>query len=199
MLRVLADLRPMGTVGPVPLTEVRDVLADRLLSLEVDPPANRYGRVFVGSPHQARGRAFKVVFVPGLAERLFPQKLREDPLLLDELRTDLAGAGLSASRVRSRRSRTPSPAPRDRRCRRTPLHLISAHRNLRSPCPRALVLRARNHACRHRSRSRSSDARAHGGAGIAREPCVAGAGGGRGCHRRPRARPVGASPVDAEQ
>ena len=86
MLRVLADLRPMGTVGPVPLTEVRDVLADRLLSLEVDPPANRYGRVFVGSPHQARGRSFKVVFVPGLAERLFPQKLREDPLLLDELR-----------------------------------------------------------------------------------------------------------------
>ena len=62
------------------------MLADRLLSLEVEPPANRYGRVFVGSPHQARGRAFKVVFVPGLAERMFPQKLREDPLLLDDLR-----------------------------------------------------------------------------------------------------------------
>ena len=86
VLRVLADLRPMGSIGPVPLTEVRDVLADRLRSLEVDPPANRYGRVFVGSPHQARGRSFKVVFVPGLAERLFPQKLREDPLLLDDLR-----------------------------------------------------------------------------------------------------------------
>jgi ATP-dependent helicase/nuclease subunit B len=92
VLRVLADLRPMGTVGPVPLTEVRDVLADRLRSLEIDPPANRYGRVFVGSPHQARGRSFKVVFVPGLAERLFPQKLREDPLLLDDLRSELAGS-----------------------------------------------------------------------------------------------------------
>ena len=89
VLRVLADLRPMAAIGPVSLTEVRDVLADRLLSLEVEPPANRYGRVFVGSPHQARGRAFKVVFVPGLAERLFPQKLREDPLLLDDLRRDL--------------------------------------------------------------------------------------------------------------
>jgi ATP-dependent helicase/nuclease subunit B len=89
VLRVLADLRPMATVGPVSLTEVRDVLADRLLSLEVDPPANRYGRVFVGSPHQARGRAFRVVLVPGLAERLFPQKLREDPLLLDGLRREL--------------------------------------------------------------------------------------------------------------
>ncbi len=90
----------MGTVGPVPLTEVRDVLADRLLSLEVDPPANRYGRVFVGSPHQARGRSFRVVFVPGLAERLFPQKLREDPLLLDDLRTDLA-AGLTVQSDRA--------------------------------------------------------------------------------------------------
>lgn len=89
VLRVLAALRPMATVGPVSLMEVRDVLADRLLSLEVEPPANRYGRVFVGSPHQARGRAFKVVFAPGLAERLFPQKLREDPLLLDALRQEL--------------------------------------------------------------------------------------------------------------
>jgi ATP-dependent helicase/nuclease subunit B len=89
VLRVLADLRPMGAIGPVSLLEVRDVLAARLLSLEVDPPANRYGRVFVGSPHQARGRVFKVVFAPGLAERMFPQKLREDPLLLDDLREDL--------------------------------------------------------------------------------------------------------------
>jgi hypothetical protein len=71
------------------LAEVRDVLADRLMSLEVEPPANRYGRVFVGSPHQARGRSFRIVFVPGLAERLFPQKLREDPLLVDDLRKEL--------------------------------------------------------------------------------------------------------------
>jgi ATP-dependent helicase/DNAse subunit B len=94
VLRVLADLRPMAAIGPVSLLEVRDVLAARLLSLEVEPPANRYGRVFVGSPHQARGRVFKVVFAPGLAERMFPQKLREDPLLLDELRTGLE-AGLA--------------------------------------------------------------------------------------------------------
>jgi ATP-dependent helicase/DNAse subunit B len=32
---------------------------------------------------------FNVVFAPALAERLFPQKLREDPLLLDALRQDL--------------------------------------------------------------------------------------------------------------
>jgi ATP-dependent helicase/nuclease subunit B len=89
VLHVLADLLPMADIGPAPLEEVRDVLAERLLTLEADPPAHRYGRVFVGSPHQARGRTFDVVFVPGLAERVFPQKSREDPLLLDERRAAL--------------------------------------------------------------------------------------------------------------
>src|SRR5439155_890763 len=100
VLRILADLRPMSAVGPVALSEVRDVLADRLMSLEVDPPASRYGRVFIGSPHQARGRAFRIVFMPGLAERLFPQKLREDPLLLDDLRRKMdAGLALREDRA----------------------------------------------------------------------------------------------------
>ena len=87
VLRVLADLRPMADVGPIDLDEARRVLSERLLTLEVEPPARRFGRLFVGTPQQARGRSFKVVFVPGLAERLFPQKPREDPLLLDALRT----------------------------------------------------------------------------------------------------------------
>ena len=87
VLRVLADLRPMADVGPIDLDEARRVLSERLLTLEVEPPVRRFGRVFVGTPQQARGRSFRVVFVPGLAERLFPQKPREDPLLLDTLRT----------------------------------------------------------------------------------------------------------------
>ncbi len=86
VLRVLADLRPMGDVGPIDLDEVRRVLAERLLTMESEPPAHRYGRVFVGTPEQARGRTFRVVFVPGLAERMFPQKPREDPLMLDGMR-----------------------------------------------------------------------------------------------------------------
>ena len=91
VLRILADLRPMAAVGPVSLAEVRDVLAERLAALEVEPPAVRYGRVYVCSPDQARGRVFRVAFVPGLAERLFPQRLREDPLLLDDLRREIGG------------------------------------------------------------------------------------------------------------
>jgi CRISPR/Cas system-associated exonuclease Cas4 (RecB family) len=94
VLRVLADLRPMAGVGPIDLDEARRVLSERLLTLEVEPPAPRFGRLFVGAPQQARGRSFRVVFVPGLAERLFPQKPREDPLLLDALRSG-AGARLS--------------------------------------------------------------------------------------------------------
>src|SRR5712691_12022 len=89
VLRVLSDLRPMADVGPIDLDEVRRVLTERLLMLETEPPSRRFGRVLVGTPSQARGRSFRVVFVPGLAERLFPQKPREDPLLLDHLRRDL--------------------------------------------------------------------------------------------------------------
>jgi hypothetical protein len=84
VLQVLAALRPMAEVGPVSLEETRDVLRERLITLDWNPPARRYGRVFVGTPHQARGRRFRVVFVPGLAERIVPQRPREDPLLLDE-------------------------------------------------------------------------------------------------------------------
>jgi len=86
VLRVLADLRPMGDVGPIDLDEARRVLAERLLTMESEPPVHRYGRVFVGTPEQARGRTFRVVFVPGLAERMFPQKPREDPMMLDGMR-----------------------------------------------------------------------------------------------------------------
>jgi hypothetical protein len=93
VLAVLAELRPMSEVGPVTLEEVHRVLATHLSQLRQDPPAYRYGAVFVATPDQARGRTFDVVFVPGLAERVFPQRAREDPLLVDDRRRHLA-AGL---------------------------------------------------------------------------------------------------------
>ena len=105
VLRVLAELAPMGEIGPVGIDEVRKVLTERLRTLAVEPPARRFGRIFIGSPDQARGRAFKVVFVPGLAERIFPQKLREDPLLLDTAREALE-SGLRASETRTVDERT---------------------------------------------------------------------------------------------
>jgi CRISPR/Cas system-associated exonuclease Cas4 (RecB family) len=91
VLRVLADLRPMGAIGPVSLDEAARVLAERLATIEAEPPIRRYGRVLIASPTQLRGRTFDVVFVPALAERMFPQKPREDPLLLDEVRARVDG------------------------------------------------------------------------------------------------------------
>jgi ATP-dependent helicase/nuclease subunit B len=104
VLRVLAELRPMAEVGPVTVAEVRKVLAERLRLLDIEPPARRFGRLLVGTPDQARGRQFRVVFVPGLAERIFPQKLREDPLLLDEVRRAL-DASLADRRQRATEER----------------------------------------------------------------------------------------------
>jgi hypothetical protein len=89
VLRVLQELAPLSSVGPVTLREVRDVLAPRLSTLTAEPPRRRFGRVFVGTPSAARGRSFRVVFVPGLAERMFPQRIREDALLLDHRREAL--------------------------------------------------------------------------------------------------------------
>ncbi len=96
VLAVLAEFEPMSEVGPASLEEVAEVLRDRLRFLRRDPPQRRYGRVFVGSIEEARGRDFAVVFLPGLAEGLFPQRAFEDPLLLDHFRRDL-GASLIAA------------------------------------------------------------------------------------------------------
>ena len=60
VLRVLADLSPMGAIGPIGLDEAADVLAWRLASIEAEPPARRYGRVLVTTPTELRGRSFEV-------------------------------------------------------------------------------------------------------------------------------------------
>ena len=93
VLAVLGALHPMHDVGPVQLREVQDVLHARLTDLITPPPGRRYGKLLVAAVDAARGMAFDVVFVPGLAERMFPQKLVEDPLLLDAARAPL-GLGL---------------------------------------------------------------------------------------------------------
>jgi RecB family exonuclease len=92
VLGVLAELEPMGDVGPAGLDEVFGVLTDRLRFLRRDPPPRRYGQVFVGTIDEARARAFDIVFLPGLAEGLFPRRAFEDPLLLDIHRRNLRGS-----------------------------------------------------------------------------------------------------------
>jgi len=90
VLAALAELEPMAPVGPVGLDEVRLVLNDRLGRLEAPRRVRRYGAVFVAPPSRARGMEFDVVIVPGLAERMFPRKLTEDPILSDSARARLS-------------------------------------------------------------------------------------------------------------
>ncbi|MGK3997545.1 PD-(D/E)XK nuclease family protein [Sorangium sp. So ce1024] len=107
VLAVLAELAPMADVGPVDLGEVRLCLAHRLTDLVLPPGARRDGRLFVAPIEAARGRSFDVVFVPGLAERIFPQKVAEDPILRDALRRAIAdgASGLDTSDDRVARER----------------------------------------------------------------------------------------------
>ena len=103
VLSLLAELAPMGPVGPVSLGEVRLVLSRRLTELSVPPAGKRQGQVYVAPVAAARGLSFDAVFVPGLAEKLFPQKVVEDPLLRDRERRELSGLETSPDRVAAER------------------------------------------------------------------------------------------------
>ena len=100
VMGTLAELEPMGSVGPVDLYEVQLVLDARLRDLGVKPPRRRYGRVFIGSVDAARGLSFRVTFIPGLAERIFPKKIVEDPILPDVQRKEIEIGRLTTRRDR---------------------------------------------------------------------------------------------------
>jgi ATP-dependent helicase/nuclease subunit B len=104
VLATLAELDPMAAAGPVGLREVRLVLERRLLELRLRPPKEHAGRVCIAPIDAARGLDFDVVCVPGLAERLFPRKIAEDPILLDAARSRL-GAELATNETRLGRER----------------------------------------------------------------------------------------------
>jgi ATP-dependent helicase/nuclease subunit B len=99
VLALLAELSPMGPVGPVALNEVLLIL-DRLLLEVASPPASqRHGKVFIGPIEAARGLSFEAVFVPGLAEKMFPRKIVEEPILLDAAREQI-GDTLATNQTR---------------------------------------------------------------------------------------------------
>jgi len=77
VLAILSELTPMGPIGPVALDDVLLVLENFLLEVAVPPASSRYGKVFVGPTDAARGLSFGAVFVPGLAEKMFPSKIVE--------------------------------------------------------------------------------------------------------------------------
>lgn len=106
VMLALNELWAMGDVGPVGLDEVIHVLSDRLRFLRRPPQKRRYGKVWIATIDEARGTSFAAVFLPGLAEGIFPKKAFEDPLLLDEARKLLGeDLPLRDDRVREERLR----------------------------------------------------------------------------------------------
>ncbi len=86
---LLAELEPMADIGPATLSEALRVLGPRLNLLRTPPKDSCYGKVWVGGIEEARGLAFRRVFVPGVNEGLFPRPPAEDPLLLEAQRAAL--------------------------------------------------------------------------------------------------------------
>jgi RecB family exonuclease len=105
VLRVLAELEPLRPVGPIDLWTVQQVLAARMRDLSVPPKSRPNGAVCIAPVEMARGLTFELVFVPGLAEKLFPQRILQDPLLPDEARARLETPGLATQNMRVARER----------------------------------------------------------------------------------------------
>jgi RecB family exonuclease len=104
VLSVLGELAPMADVGPITIRDVLRVLTPRLQEIAIPAPQRRHGRLLIAPIEAARGIELDVVFVPGLAERLFPPKIAEDPILLDDARAAL-GHGLATNAERIARER----------------------------------------------------------------------------------------------
>lgn len=104
VLTVLDELRPMSELGPVGIDEVREALTHRLTFLRTESPERRYGKVFVATAAELAGLSFEVVFLPGLAEDIFPKKAFEDPLLLDDARRAISPwLAIQGTRIRQER------------------------------------------------------------------------------------------------
>jgi ATP-dependent helicase/nuclease subunit B len=103
VLAVLRELAPMGPIGPVGLTEVELVLGRRLSEMTSPPHGSPAGKIYVASIEEARGMSFDLVFVPGLAERVFPRKVTEDPIALDAVRAKIPELATTTERVERER------------------------------------------------------------------------------------------------
>jgi hypothetical protein len=89
-LEALASLDLLEPGGSVSAAELLALLPDALETVPVRSGQFERSGVAVLSAISARGLLFDAVFVPGLAEQLFPRPGRPDPLLFDEERRALA-------------------------------------------------------------------------------------------------------------
>ena len=144
-LAALDTLSGLDELGEPPTPErfrarVRDLLADArpaIGAFERNEPA-------VVSLMAARGVPFDLVIVPGLVEKSFPQPARQDPILLDAEREQLAALLARAGKP----GRHPAQGAAPRRGGTA----LRAGRAVRAPAAGADVPAAR---CGHRARARA--------------------------------------------
>jgi ATP-dependent helicase/nuclease subunit B len=87
---IVGDLAALDAAGPGVSFEAFARIAEAALS-DTGPPVGRLSGegVNILSFAQARGLSFRAVFIPGLAERIFPTTIRQDPFLSDRTRRRL--------------------------------------------------------------------------------------------------------------
>lgn len=104
VLAVLDELAPMAALGPATLDDVTSILRDRLSELPRPTREAVERAVLVATPEELAGQSFEVVFAPGLAERVFPGRIVDDPLLPEAAREGL-GLPLPTRAERARAER----------------------------------------------------------------------------------------------
>ena len=99
VVQMIDDLAGLDyVVTEVDLQELRITL-DAALAVSAGRIGSTGAGVFVANLNFARGMEFDAVYIVGMAEGVFPPPGREDPLLPDQLRTDLdVGASLPLHR-----------------------------------------------------------------------------------------------------
>ena len=189
VLRVLEQLRPMAEIGPVSLDEARDVIADRLQMLEIDPPRSALRprvrrRAAAGArphvPRRLRRRARRADVSAAAARGSDAARSRD----ARAARRRAAAAGGSRAQTERLLLRLAVGAPTER--------LWLSYPRLDTggiASARAELLRARRHARDHRAHSAAAAAAGARGRRRRRGARLAGAGAARRRDRRSRARP----------
>ena len=190
VLRVLADLRPMGAIGPVTLDEAARVLADRLASIESRPA----GCGATGASWSPARRSCAAAASTSSSSRRWPSGcFRRSRARIRCCSTRRAAAArrrvLPWHAGRARRAREAAAAAGRRRRRIAAVRLVSDGGDWRRPAACAVVVRARGLARHDRTGAERRRAAAGGGAGVAGDAGVAGAGRQPRGDRRARARP----------
>jgi RecB family exonuclease len=141
-LRLERALRPLAAHAPGPtrgefVAHVQELLASQTYREgDLGEP-----RVFVGGIAAAAGLRFRLVFVPGLAERRFPAAVRPDPLLLDDERQALGGSLLTTEDAQERERRLFADAV-DAATERLVLSYPRVDANGRETVPSSFLMRA---------------------------------------------------------